>query len=255
MASTLPDHLARDEKPGISGTGTPQQKDQSQWEGPLDAEIQRPTPCVDLADHAGEKKTLPSTSDSNKSNNIVDWDPADPEKAINWPARQKWSNIAVISAITFLTPLASSMIAPATPLVMKEFSSTNTTLASFVVSIYVLGYAVGPLFLAPLSEVYGRLPVYHACNFLFVVWSVACALAPSLASLLVFRLFQGIAGSCPLTIGGGSIADLIVQERRGGAMAVFALGPLMGPVIGPLAGGYLGQAAGWQWTSGPFRSP
>jgi multidrug resistance protein len=139
------------------------------------------------------------------------------------------------------------MVAPATPLIMKEFDSDNDTIASFVVSIYILGYALGPLFLAPCSEIWGRLPVYHVCNAMFVVWTIACAVAPGLGSLLVFRVLAGIAGSCPLTIGGGSIADLIVQEKRGGAMALFALGPLLGPVIGPVAGGYLGQAAGWRW--------
>ena len=49
----------------------------------------------------------------------------------------------------------------------------------------------------------------------------------------------GIAGSCPITIGGGTIADTFDQKSRGAAMALFAMGPLMGPVIGPVAGGYL----------------
>lgn len=195
-----------------------------------------------------DKRSAPAVADNNDYNNIVDWNHEDAEKPINWTAKNKWSNIAVISTITFLTPLASSMIAPAIPLIMEEFHSTNTTIASFIVSIYVLGYALGPLFLAPLSEVYGRLPIYHGCNFMFVIWTVACALAPGVASMLVFRLLAGIAGSCPLIIGGGSIADLMAQEQRGAAMAVFAMGPLMGPVIGPIAGGYLGQAAGWKWV-------
>lgn len=139
------------------------------------------------------------------------------------------------------------MAAPATPLIMRDFHSSNATIASFVVSIYILGYALGPLFIAPLSEVYGRLPIYHVCNGQFVIWTIACAVAPNMGSLLFFRLMAGIAGSCPLTIGGGTIADLIVQEKRGGAMALFALGPLLGPVIGPVAGGYLAEAAGWRW--------
>ena len=83
----------------------------------------------------------------------------------------------------------------------------------------------------------------HQADFL-----TGCALSPGIASLLVFRLLAGIAGSCPLTIGGGSIADLNVQEKRGGAMALWALGPLMGPVVGPVAGGYLGEDAGWRWV-------
>ena len=50
--------------------------------------------------------------------------------------------------------------------------------------------------------------------------------------LIAFRFLAGCAGAAPLTIGGGSIADLMVAEKRGGAMAIFALGPLLGPVVG-----------------------
>lgn len=65
---------------------------------------------------------------------------------------------------------------------------------------------------------------------------------------MFFRFAERCAGSAPLTIGGGSIADMIVQERRGGALAIFALGPLLGPVIGPVAGGYISEAKGWRWV-------
>lgn len=181
--------------------------------------------------------------------NIVDWDsPEDPRRPLNWAVKKKWLNCSIISILTFLTPLASSMVAPAIPLIMKEFHSTDETIGSFVVSIYVLGYAIGPLFIAPMSEVYGRMIVYHTCNILFVIWSVACAVAPNMGSLLAFRLLGGIAGSCPITIFAGSIADVFIQEQRGGAMAICALGPLIGPVIGPVAGGFLGEDAGWRWV-------
>lgn len=140
------------------------------------------------------------------------------------------------------------MFAPAVPEVMTEFDSSNDELASFVVSIYILGYAFGPLFLAPLSELYGRLPVYHICNFLFVVFTIACALSSDLNMLIGFRFLEGLFGSCPLTIGAGTIADMIPQQKRGGVMAIWALGPLMGPVIGPVAGGYLSQAKDWRWV-------
>lgn len=192
----------------------------------------------------------PSTAPSDPPDgNVVDWTtPDDPAKALNWPAKKKWQNIAVISSITFLTPLASSMLAPGIPEVMREFDSTNQTVASFVVSVYVLGYAVGPLIIAPLSELYGRLIIYHSCNSLFICVTIACAVAPDMGSLIFFRFVEGCAGSAPLTIGGGSIADMIVQEKRGGAMAIFALGPILGPVVGPVAGGYLSQTKGWRWV-------
>ncbi|KIV78494.1 hypothetical protein, variant 1 [Exophiala sideris] len=215
--------------------------------GRIDKDVENGIPVVDPTEDEDEK--IPPAVATQQDPNVVDWaSPDDPEKALNWTNRRKWANVAIISAVTFLTPLASSMVAPAVPLVMDEFHITNETVGSLIVSIYLLGYVIGPLGIAPLSEVYGRLPLYHACNAMFVIWSLACALAPNTGALLVFRILAGIAGSCPLTIGGGSIADLIVQEKRGAAMAIFAMGPLMGPVLGPVAGGYLSEAAGWRWV-------
>lgn len=132
------------------------------------------------------------------------------------------------------SPLASTIFAPGVQDAMAEFQSTNTTLASFVVSIYLMGYSLGPLIIAPLSETYGRMPVYNVCNLLFLIFSIACAVAPNLASLTVFRLLAGFAGCCPVTIGAGSIADIIHREKRGAAMSAWVMGPLFGPVVGPL---------------------
>lgn len=126
------------------------------------------------------------------------------------------------------------MFAPGVGQLVKDFNVTSTELASFVVSVYLLGYCFGPLLIAPLSELYGRQYLYHVCNILYVIWTIACAFAPDMGSLVVFRFLAGFAGSCPLTIGAGSIADMFVQEQRGGAMAAWALGPLIGPVVGPV---------------------
>lgn len=101
---------------------------------------------------------------------------------------------------------------------------------------------------APLSEIYGRAILYHIGNLGFVAFSVGCALAPTLNALIVFRFFAGVFGSVPITNGGGTIADMIAQEKRGGAMAVFSIGPLLGPIIGPVAGGFLSDAEGWRWS-------
>jgi MFS family permease len=123
---------------------------------------------------------------------------------------------ALISFLTLLTPLASSFFAPDVAQVMQEFESASLELAAFVVSVYVLGFAAGPLIMAPFSEICGRTPVYHACNVGFVVFVIACAKAPSLNALIVFRLLSGSFGSAPLTNGGGTIADMVSQENRGG---------------------------------------
>ena len=117
---------------------------------------------------------------------------------------------------------------------MADFDSTNPELASFIVSVYLIGYCFGPMVIAPLSEMYGRAPFYNICNVLFVVFNIACAKAPNLAALIVFRLLAGLAGSCPVTLGAGTIADVISAEKRGAAMGSWVMGPLLGPVVGPI---------------------
>jgi MFS family permease len=117
---------------------------------------------------------------------------------------------------------------------MAAFHSTSGTLEAFVTSIYLIGYVFGPLFIAPLSELYGRSPLYNVCNLVFLIFSIACAVANNLSALLVFRLFAGIAASCPITIGSATIADTIPIERRGLAMVFWISGPLVGPTVGPL---------------------
>lgn len=142
--------------------------------------------------------------------NIVWWDgPDDPQNPSNWPTWRKWSNCALVSALTFVTPLASSIFAPGVPELMVEFHSDNDMLAAFVVSVYVLGFAAGPMLIAPLSEIYGRLPVYHICNVGFVAFIIGCALAPSLNILIVFRLLSGIFGSWYVLLPSSPIASLL----------------------------------------------
>jgi multidrug resistance protein len=181
--------------------------------------------------------------------NLVDWDgPDDPANPQNWAASRKWGIIAALGAVTLITPLASSFFAPGVPQVLRTFNETSNTIATFVVSVYILGFAIGPLMIAPMSELYGRHHLYNICNLLFVVFNVACALSKSMGMLIAFRFFAGCAGSAPLTLGGGTVADLFPQQQRAGAMAIWSLGPLLGPVIGPVCGGFLVEHMSWRWV-------
>lgn len=202
----------------------------------------------DLEKADPEKTLAEATQPEDKDPNIVDWDGEnDPANPLNWSMRKKGAHILSISLITFLVPLASSMFAPGVSLVAEEFDETRSIMHSLVVSIYVLGLAFGPMVLAPLSEVYGRWICYAGCNVLYVVFTAACGLSTNIAMLTVFRLLCGIAGSAPLAVGGGSIADMFPVEQRGRALGSLTIGPVFGPVIGPVAGGYLAQDVGWRW--------
>lgn len=72
--------------------------------------------------------------------NIIGWDGEDDTvNPLNWTKRKKWSHVAIVALINFVTPLASSMFTPGVTQVQKEFDNYNHQLSSFVVSIYVLG--------------------------------------------------------------------------------------------------------------------
>jgi len=157
---------------------------------------------------------------------IVDFDgPNDLEDPMNWKSSKKWGMVALVSAITFLVPLASSQFVSGVPEIMQQFHSTSGLLKGFMVSVYVLGFSFGPLVIAPLSEMYGRLSLYHSCSFFFIMFTIAAALATNMAQFVVFRFLMGCFGGAPMVLGGGTIADLIPREQRGTAMAIWMMGP------------------------------
>lgn len=199
-------------------------------------------------------ETLPDVSElrrvtTNLDTGIIAWDSeTDPLNPQNWSPFRKWMAVIVFSICTFVTPLASSMFAPAVLDASREFDSHSSVILSLMVSVFVVGYAAGPLVLSPLSEMYGRAPVLHFSNILFTVFQIACARAHSANELIVYRFLAGLGGSGPLTLGGGVIADVFPPEVRGKAVAFYSLGPLLGPVIGPIAGGFVSQYIGWRFV-------
>ncbi|KAE8154237.1 major facilitator superfamily domain-containing protein [Aspergillus avenaceus] len=100
---------------------------------------------------------------------------------------------------------------------------------------------------APMSEMFGRRPVYALTLLLAVIFIIPCAVSKNIGTLIVCRAIDGIAFSAPMTLVGGTLADLWKNEERGVPMAAFSASPFLGPAIGPLAGGYLADAAGWRW--------
>ncbi|KAI1036553.1 hypothetical protein LB503_003381 [Fusarium chuoi] len=206
----------------------------------------------DVGNEAQEKplSTTGTMVDEPQSNpNVVDWDgPDDPEHPLNWSKAQKNLHVGIVSLFTLAANLAATMFAPGAAELADEFNITNSTVTAMTVSLYVLGFALGPLLLAPLSELYGRLIVYYFCNLVYIAFTIGCAFSTDVAMFLVFRVIAGCAASGPMSIGGGTVADLFVQEQRGKAMALFTVGPLLGPVVGPIIGGFVSENVGWRWT-------
>ncbi|MCJ1477603.1 hypothetical protein MMC13_006276 [Lambiella insularis] len=199
--------------------------------------------AVDLENGQAEKDHVESDPER------VDWESEDdPSNPLNWIGSKKWSNVLVISLMSFSTPLASSMFAPAVPQAMRDLHSNSNSAETWVISVFILGFAIGPLVVGPLSEIYGRKVVYILSNSLFVIFTVACGLSTNVGMLIAFRFLAGCAGSTPQTPGGASIGEMFPKDGRGGVMALFGLGPLMGPTLGPVIGGSLSASKGWQWV-------
>ncbi|KAI1086468.1 MFS general substrate transporter [Rostrohypoxylon terebratum] len=182
-------------------------------------------------------------------NSIVGWDSQDdPKMPLNFSSARKWVIVWSLAAITFMSPFSSSVLAPAISYINHDFHNTNQQVGPFPVSIYLLGYATGPLFLAPLSEIFGRASILTFSNIFFCVWHIGCALSPSLAFLVAFRFAAGVGGSGCMTLGGAIIGDLFPIEKRGAALSIWALGPLVGPTVGPLIGAFIAGSIGWRWS-------
>ncbi|EPE36717.1 MFS general substrate transporter [Glarea lozoyensis ATCC 20868] len=181
--------------------------------------------------------------------NIVDWSgPDDVEDPHNWSSSRRWAQIILVSLFALVTNMAPTICAPAIEQIISEFQIASQNVSTLAITIYLLGLAVGPMFMSPLSEVYGRQPVLLVANLLFVCFIVGCALSQDVGEFMIFRFLSGCAGGTPMTLGGGTIADVTRMDKRAVAMALFSLGPLTGPVLGPVIGGPIAASIGWRWS-------
>ncbi|BAE61444.1 synaptic vesicle transporter [Aspergillus flavus] len=170
----------------------------------------------------------------------------DPENPKNWSKAFKWYCTMVVAFTCFVVAFASSVITADIEGPAEEFG-VSREVSLVVVTVFVIGFGVGPMAFAPMSEMFGRRPVYALTLLIAVIFIIPCAVSKNIGTLIVCRAIDGIAFSAPMTLVGGTLADLWKNEERGVPMAAFSASPFLGPAIGPLAGGYLADAAGWRW--------
>lgn len=177
---------------------------------------------------------------------LVTFVPNDPENPKNWSKAYKWYCTMVVAITCFVVAFSSSVVTADIAGVAKEFGVSDEV-ALLSITLFVVGFGVGPMIFAPLSEIYGRRIIYGTTLLVAVVFIIPGAVAKNIATLLVARAIDGIAFSAPMTLVGGTLADLWRSEERGIPMAAFSAAPFIGPAIGPLVGGFLSDAAGWRW--------
>ncbi|EDR06334.1 polyamine transporter [Laccaria bicolor S238N-H82] len=167
--------------------------------------------------------------------------------------RDEFGAQVVRSFITVATSFLCLAVAVGSSIVTGDMVGPTKTLhiqqtiTNLTVTCFVMGFGLGPLFLAPLSEVFGRRPIYCISIFLYFIFTLPSALAKNGATLVVARMIAGLCASAPICNVGGTIADVWAVENRGAPMALFSGTLFMGPCIGPMIGGWIGMRAGWRW--------
>lgn len=140
------------------------------------------------------------------------WDGGnDPQNPKNWSSSKKWAATLAVSSFTFMSPLSSTLVAPAIATISREFGVTDDIVSQLMLSVFVLAYAVGPLIVGPLSEIYGRAPVLQLSNLFYLVFNLACGFCHTATQLSVCRFFAGLGGSAPLAV---CIVYLILTSSR-----------------------------------------
>jgi multidrug resistance protein len=129
----------------------------------------------------------------------------------------------------------------------REFNSTRIV-STLGLSAFVMGISLGPMFLSPLSEFYGRRPIYLASFTMFLIWIIPSAVAKNIETMIVARFLDGLAGSAFLAVSGGTVGDLFSPRELQAPMTMFSIAPFAGPSIGPLIGGFINSFAYWRWT-------
>ncbi|GAA6059322.1 hypothetical protein JCM10212_005902 [Sporobolomyces blumeae] len=178
---------------------------------------------------------------------IVTWQEGnDPENPMTWSPLKKWMLTLNAALSTLCVAFASSVYAGGLQQYLVFFG-TSLEVVTLGLSLFVLGFAFGPLLWAPFSEQWGRRNIFLISYLPFVLFNIGCARAQNIETMLVCRFFAGFFGSSPLTNSGGIISDVFSPSERGLGLSVFSLAPFAGPVLGPIVGNFIGVSTDWRW--------
>jgi MFS family permease len=201
-----------------------------------DAIVIAPAPAPAPAPAAGGDVELARVSASARTKRddpylVAFEEPYDADNPKNWPTSRKWAVTDVLSATGFNRIMVSTIMAPALSSIATELDMSSIE-SVMSMSIYVLATALGPLFIGPLSEMYGRQVVLHASNIWFLVWNIACGFATTKGLLIAARFLAGFGASAIYALAGGVLSDIWRPDQRGRSLGMYLLIPLLGAAIG-----------------------
>jgi multidrug resistance protein len=180
---------------------------------------------------------------------VVEYIPHDRRNPMGFPMWKKWVITILVAFATLAVAFVSAAYTGGVTQILEEFGCSQEVVI-LGVSLFVLGFAIGPLLWAPLSEMYGRQILFFGTYAMLTAFNAGAAGSQNIQTLLILRFFAGAFGSSPLTNAGGVIADMFPASHRGIAMSIFSAAPFLGPTIGPIVGGFLAETEGWRWVEG-----
>ena len=202
-----------------------------------------------------EMKTTSAKADGDEnrhgSEQIITLPLSDPEHPNNWSSAKK--NLVLLTGLMMAihSTLGSSLPSNAVQYIAADFHVTSEIQLVLPISCFLIGYVLAPTVCGPLSEHFGRKPVMLITSIGITLSTMACALAPTWASLLVFRLLSGIFASGPIACIGGLFADInSVPRIRGRTMAGFISISTVGPALAPPLSGFVAENVTWRWVFG-----
>ncbi|BGP12403.1 hypothetical protein JCM10213_001992 [Rhodosporidiobolus nylandii] len=250
---------------GMSGAGEPVQREKPEVEG---SESERtavgPSPALSVEDEAkGGKKAKMQRAERVPTRMTVEGEPGreviwlefaenDPDNPFNWSQRKKWQTAIIACIFTLLVAYAGTSFAMGTASMMRDLGCSREV-ATLGLSLFPLGFGLGPLFTAPLSEAYGRYPIYFGSCLIYLIFFIPTAYGQNIQTVIISRFIAGIAASTGSTLAAGSIADLFLTHERGLPMSFFTVAAFGGTGLGPAVSGYVelagenGGWGGWRW--------
>ncbi|KAF2827998.1 MFS general substrate transporter [Ophiobolus disseminans] len=186
-------------------------------------------------------------SEGTPEQHVIRFEDGDPDNPNNWPWYTKCFALFVAIMSVMNSTMSSSLAAGATEPLSIHFNVTSEYLLILPTSMFLVGYVFGPMAWGPLSESYGRKGTMVYSFAILTIFSIASAVAPNFAALVIFRLLTGIGGSCAISVVGGICADVWHDPvERGRSMAVFMAATTFGPILGPIISGFI-SVVSWNW--------
>jgi EmrB/QacA subfamily drug resistance transporter len=144
-----------------------------------------------------------------------------------------------------LAALDQTVVIPAVPAIANDLNGFGHL--SWIVTAYLIVSTVTTPLYGKLSDSFGRRRLLMVAITLFILASVACALAQSLTQLILFRALQGVGGGGLMSLAQAAIADVVAPRQRGRYQGYLAMVWAMASIAGPLVGGWVSDHLSWRW--------